>query len=53
MFFGRKPVMITRSEALPGSPERRFRLARDHVVLGTPIEAPVPERFEEIFFGMG
>jgi peptide-methionine (S)-S-oxide reductase len=53
MFFGRKPEMVTRSEALPGSPERRFRIARDHVVLGTPIEAPAPDGFEEIFFGMG
>ena len=30
-----------------------LRLARDHVVLGTPIEAAVPDGLEEIFFGMG
>ena len=53
MLFGRKPVLVTRQDALPGRPDRPFRIASDHVVLGTPIEAPVPDGFEEIFFGMG
>ena len=53
MFFGRKPVMVTRQDALPGRPDRPFRIAPDHVVLGTPIEAPAAPGHEEIFFGMG
>jgi peptide-methionine (S)-S-oxide reductase len=53
MFFGRKPVMVTRQDALPGRPDRPFRIAPDHVVLGAPLEAPVAPGHEEIFFGMG
>ena len=53
MIFGRKPTMVSPQEALPGRPERPFRIAPVHVVLGTPIEAPVAPCHEEIFFGMG
>ena len=53
MFFSRKPVHVTAVDALPGRSERPFTLARDHVVLGTPIEAPVPDGFEELFVAMG
>jgi peptide-methionine (S)-S-oxide reductase len=53
MLFGRKPVHVTAQDALPGRPERPFALAPDHVVLGTPIQGPVPAGFEEIFFAMG
>ena len=53
MLFGRKPTMVSPQDALPGRPERPFRIAPDHVVLGTPLEAPVAPGHEEIFFGMG
>ena len=53
MFFGRKPVHVTAQDALPGRPKRPFTIARDHAVLGTPIEAPVAPGHEEIFVGMG
>ena len=53
MFFSRKPVHVTAVDALPGRSERPFTLARDHVVLGTPIEAPVADGFEELFVAMG
>ena len=53
MLFGRKPVMVGPQDALPGRAERPFPIARDHVVLGTPVEGPVPPGHEEIFFAMG
>ena len=53
MLFGRKPTMVSPQDALPGRPDRPFRIAPDHVVLGTPLEAPVAPGQEEIFFGMG
>jgi len=53
MLFGRKPTMVSPQDALPGRPDRPFRIAPDHVVLGTPLEAPVAPGHEEIFFGMG
>ena len=34
--------MVTPQDALPGRPERPYRIAPDHVVLGTPIEGPSP-----------
>jgi peptide-methionine (S)-S-oxide reductase len=39
-------------EALPGRPERPFRLAGKHTVLGTPIEE-LPEGYEQAVFGLG
>jgi peptide-methionine (S)-S-oxide reductase len=53
MLFGRTPTMVTRQDALPGRPDRPFRIAPDHVVLGTPLEGPVPPGHEEIFVAMG
>jgi peptide-methionine (S)-S-oxide reductase len=53
MFFGKKPVHVTAQDALPGRSERPFRIAPDHVVLGTPLEGPVAPGHEEIFFAMG
>ena len=53
MFFGRKPVHVSPQDALPGRPERQFRIAPDHVVLGTPIEGPAPAGHEELFVAMG
>ncbi len=56
MFFGRKSVpdsVVARDQALPGRAERPYRIAPDHVVLGTPLEGPVPPGHEEIFVAMG
>jgi peptide-methionine (S)-S-oxide reductase len=53
MLFGRKPAMVGPQDALPGRSERPFSIARDHVVLGTPVEGPVAPGHEEIFFAMG
>ncbi len=53
MLFGRTPTMVTRQDALPGRPDRPFRIAHDHVVLGSPLEGPVPPGHEEIFVAMG
>ena len=53
MLFGRKPTMVSPQDALPGRPDRPFRIAPDHVVLGTPLEAPVPPGLEVIYFAMG
>ena len=41
------------SEALPGRPTRSFRVPERHFVLGTPLEPPFPEGFEQAVFGMG
>jgi peptide-methionine (S)-S-oxide reductase len=53
MLFGRKPQPVSQKDALPGRPDRPFRIAPDHVVLGTPLEGPVPPGFEAITFAMG
>jgi peptide-methionine (S)-S-oxide reductase len=53
MLFGRKPQPVSQKDALPGRPDRPFRIAPDHVVLGTPLEGPVPAGFEVITFAMG
>ena len=44
--------MITADEALPGRDERIPVPAR-HDVLGTPLEPPFPEDFEQLVVGMG
>jgi peptide-methionine (S)-S-oxide reductase len=41
------------AEALPGRPSRPFRVPERHFVLGTPLEPPFPEGFEQAMFGMG
>lgn len=55
MFFGKKKSLDLPSAetALPGRDERAFAIAENHLVLGTPLEGPVPEGHEEVFFGMG
>ncbi|WP_432491976.1 peptide-methionine (S)-S-oxide reductase MsrA [Kineococcus auxinigenes] len=45
--------MVTREEALAGSPARRFEVPAEHAVLGTPLEGPWPESTEVISFAMG
>src|SRR5215210_849412 len=52
-FLLREPArMITADEALPGRDERIPVPAR-HDVLGTPLEPPFPEDFEQLVVGMG
>jgi peptide-methionine (S)-S-oxide reductase len=54
MLFGRsKQELVTAQDALPGRPERPFRIKPEHVVLGTPLEGPWPDGHEVITFAMG
>jgi peptide-methionine (S)-S-oxide reductase len=54
MFHRRdKQHMPSADEALAGRPERPFRVPERHFVLGTPLEPPFPEGFEQAIFGMG
>ncbi|HTE74590.1 MAG TPA: peptide-methionine (S)-S-oxide reductase MsrA [Actinomycetes bacterium] len=54
MLFGRsKQELVTAQDALPGRPERPFRIKPEHVVLGTPLEGPWPVGHEVITFAMG
>ena len=52
LFFGEKTRMVDPSDALPGRDERMPVPAR-HEVLGTPLEPPFPDGFEQAVFGMG
>lgn len=53
MFFTRKPAGLpARGEALPGR-DRPIPTAPVHFVNGVPLDAPIPEGYEEIVFGMG
>ncbi len=53
MWFSRtRSTLPTAEEALPGR-DRRIPVAERHFVLGTPLDAPVPDGFEEIVFGLG
>jgi peptide-methionine (S)-S-oxide reductase len=53
MWFTRtKTALPTADEALPGR-NRRIPVPERHFVLGTPLDAPVPDGFEEIVFGLG
>jgi peptide-methionine (S)-S-oxide reductase len=53
MWFTRnKSTIPTADEALPGR-DRRIPVPAQHFVLGTPLDAPAPEGFEEIVFGLG
>ena len=53
MLFGRKPQPVSPQDALPGRPDRPFRIAPDHVVLGTPLEGPWPDGYEVLTVAMG
>ena len=54
MLFGRRSsTMVEPDAALPGRPERPFALPARHLVLGTPLEGPVPDGHEVAVFGMG
>jgi peptide-methionine (S)-S-oxide reductase len=53
LFFTREePRMVTAAEALPGREERMVVPDR-HAVLGTPLEPPFPDGFEQAVVGMG
>ena len=49
----RKSELPTAEEALPGRESRPFEIGQRHVVLGTPLEGPVPEGHQVAVFGMG
>src|SRR4029079_5099401 len=53
VFFRQSASLPTPDEALPGRAERPFRLAERHLVLDAPLEAPVPDGYEESMFGLG
>jgi peptide-methionine (S)-S-oxide reductase len=54
MVFGREKSKIpSRDDALPGRDTRPFAVGGKHAVLGTPIEAEVPEGFAEVVVGLG
>lgn len=54
MIFGRtKTELPTSDSALPGRAARSFALPGTHLVLGTPLEGPVPDGFEVAVFGLG
>ena len=45
--------MPTADEALPGRAERPYSVPAKHFVLGTPLEPPFPEGYQQAIFGMG
>jgi peptide-methionine (S)-S-oxide reductase len=53
VFFRKPSTLPTADEALPGRATRPFPLAERHLVLDAPLEAAVPEGFEEAVFGLG
>jgi peptide-methionine (S)-S-oxide reductase len=54
MIFGRsKTELPTPDKALPGREARPFTLSPTHLVLGTPLEGPVPDGYEVAVFGLG
>ncbi|MBA2640847.1 MAG: peptide-methionine (S)-S-oxide reductase MsrA [Nocardioidaceae bacterium] len=54
MLFGRhKTDLPTPETALPGRDHRSFAVGAKHLVLGTPLESPVPDGFAEIVVGLG
>ena len=53
MFFTRKPAALpAKGEALPGR-DQPIPTAPIHFVNGVPLDAPIPDGYEEIVFGMG
>ncbi|MBA2464364.1 MAG: peptide-methionine (S)-S-oxide reductase MsrA [Nocardioidaceae bacterium] len=54
MMFGRtKTQLPTPDKALAGRDTRPFSLPATHLVLGTPLEGPVPAGFQVAVFGLG
>ena len=59
MFFTRKQTaLVDSAQTLPGRPERDFRLAERHLVLGSPLMATpgdgeTPSTYEVALFGLG
>ena len=51
-WFGNKAEMVDPGRALPGR-EEIMRVPERHLVLGTPLRAPVPEGLERAIFAMG
>lgn len=51
--FGKKTQMPARDEALPGREQRPYAVSPTHVVLGTPLEGPWPERSQVLYVAMG
>ena len=45
--------MPTTDEARPGRAERAYSVPAKHFVLGTPLEPPFPEGYQQAIFGMG
>ena len=52
LFFREKTRMVEPTEALPGRDER-IPVPERHEVLGTPLEPPFPDGFEQAVFGLG
>jgi peptide-methionine (S)-S-oxide reductase len=53
MFSRHKSEMPTADKALPGRATRPFTVPDRHFVLGTPLEPPFPDGFDQAIFGMG
>jgi len=53
MLFGRdKQVMVDPADALPGR-DQSMPVQPEHLILGTPLDGPVPEGHEVAMFGLG
>jgi len=52
LYSQRKLIMPTPEQALPGRAEK-IPVTHKHMVLGTSMEAPFPDGFEKIIFGLG
>ncbi len=48
-----KATLVSAADALPGRPDRPYRLSGSHAVLGTDIEADPPAGMQEIVLGLG
>jgi peptide-methionine (S)-S-oxide reductase len=54
MLFGKaKSHMVAPEDALPGRASRIFSVPATHFVLGTPLEPPFPDGYQQVVFGMG
>jgi peptide-methionine (S)-S-oxide reductase len=53
MFSRHKSELPTADKALPGRATRPFAVPERHFVLGTPLEPPFPEGYQQAIFGMG